>query len=351
MSIFKGRSAHVGIALENESGTAANAAEYFIPRMDSSLKDTPEQIQNESSFGNIAHYNDQVTTGVHGEGDVQAKLWHKGLYYYLALIAGQKPTKEELEDGAFKYTFRVANNNNHLAATIFSQEPNRSCKYPSAMLNEASIEWSPSDFASLTMSFISKRSVDIDASMITPAYATDDAEFKPDQLEFKLAENAAALATADVAKLFRSVSMTITKNVEGEQTSDSGQDYGAMMNGDLEASISLEKLYTDQAYRNISLNDEARAISFGFVDTKNKAGTTNPTSLRFIFPKVMMSSYETSMGLSDTATESLEGIAALDIADGSLFTIELVTKYDYDQSESQNSDNGADDNTEPDDGE
>lgn len=347
MSIFKGRSAHVGIALENESGTAANAAEYFIPRMDSSLKDTPEQIQNESSFGNIAHYNDQVTTGVHGEGDIQAKLWHKGLYYYLSLIAGQKPTKEALDDGSFKYIFRVANNNNHIAATIFSQEPNRSCKYPSAMLNEVSLEWSPSDFASMTMSFISKRSVDIDPSMITPAYS-NDAEFKPDQLEFKLAENTEALATAEVAKLFRSVSMTITKNVEGEQTSDSGQDYGAMMNGDLEASISLEKLYTDQAYRNISLNDEARAISFGFVDTKNMAGTTNPTSLRFIFPKVMMSSYETSMGLSDTATESLEGIAALDIEDGSLFTIELVTKYDYDQSESTNN---GDENTEQSDGE
>lgn len=327
MPLFKGRAAHLGIALERD-GKTASAAEYFVPRMESSFKDVIEQIQNESAFGNIAKYNDSVTTGVHGEGDISAKLWHKGLYYYLCLIFGQLPTRTVNEDGSYKYKFVMANNNEHMKATIFSLDPNLVCKYPSAMLSEASIEWSPTEFAQMAMNFISKRGVKVEAGSITPAYI-NDAEFKPHQLELKMAETVARLATAPIATQFRSASMTITKNVEGEQTSESGQDYGTLMNGELEASLSFEKLYTDLAYRDMVLNDSKVAVSFGFVDKENKAGTNTDTSLRFTFPKVMMTSYEPSMGLSDTASESFEGTAMLDLEEGTLVTAELVVKYDY----------------------
>lgn len=329
MPVFKGRSAHLGIALERTAGEDIMEAEYFIPRMESSFKDTPEQIQNESSFGNIAKYNDAVTTGVHGEGDISVKLWHKGLFYYLCLIFGQLPTKKVAnEDGSFTYQFEMANNNEHMKATLFSLDPNLACKYPFAMLSEASIEWSPTDFAQMTMSLISKRSVEMKAGDITPSYI-NDAEFKPHHLELKMADTIAGLSTAPLAKQFRSASLTITKNAEGEQTSDSGQDYGMLMNGELEASLSFEKIYSDTTYRNMVLKDGKCAVSFGFVDEDNKAGADHATALRFVFPKVMMTSYEPSMGLSDTASESFEGTAMLDLEDGNLVKAELTTKYDY----------------------
>lgn len=328
MALFKGRLANIGIALERNTDENVESAEYFIPRMESSFKDTIEQIQNESGLGNIAKYNDQVTTGVHGEGDISAKLWHKGIYYYMCLLFGQLPVHTTTEDGAHKYLFTMANHNEHMKATIFSQEPNRSCKYPSAMLSEAAIEWTPTDFAQMAMSFISKRSVDVNANSIIPAFI-NDAEFKPHQLELKMAPTVAELVDAELVKGFRSASMTITKNVEGEQTSDSGQDYGMLMNGELEAKLSFEKFYVDQTYRNMVINDGKVALSFGFVDKENKASENTNTSLTFTFPKVMMTSYEPSMGLSDTASESFEGTPMLDLEEGALVTAELITKYDY----------------------
>ena len=329
MTMFKGRSAHIGLALERD-GEAATTPEYSVPRTESTVKDTIEQIQNDSAVGNIAHYNDQITVGVHGEGDITTKLWHRGLYYFLVGIFGKLPEKVENEDGSFTYKFTMANNNNHMGMTIFSKDPNVTCKYPSAMVNEATIEWSPTEFAKLTASLISKRSVKIDESSVIPAYS-NDGEFKPHQLELKIADTVEGLKTAQKVTLFRSASLTITKNVEGEQTSDSGLDYGAMMNGDLEASISLEKFYVDEVYRDMVLNDTKKAVSFGFVDSENKAGTAHDTVLRFIFPKVGMTSYETAMGVSETATESFEGTAMLDLNSGDLVTAEWTTKNDYSQ--------------------
>ena len=73
--------------------------------------------------------------------------------------------------------------------------------------------------------------------------------------------------------------------------------------------------------------DLCATISFGFVDPDNKAGTNTNTSLKFILPKVKLSSYETSFGLGDTATESFEATALFDSTAAALITAELVTKY------------------------
>lgn len=327
---YRGRQVGVGIALERDGATQSNA-EYFYPWMSNSFKDVSEQIQNESVFGNIAHYNDQITTSVHGEGDLEAKLWHKGLYYLLALAFGQLPSHEEGEDGSHKYTFTMANNNNHLASTMFVSDPKQHKKFPSAMLNEMSLEWTPEDFAKVTMSMISKRSIKTNG--VVPAYINDK-EFKPDQLLFKIADSVRALDDAEAAKYFRSASFTITKNVEGVQASGSGQDYATLMNGDLEASFSFEKLRFNTAFEEMSFGDVQKAVQFGFVDTANSAGTNTPTSLKFTLPKVAFTNYEPSYDAASNVTESFEGTALLDLASGNLVTAELVTKFEYPSDES-----------------
>jgi hypothetical protein len=325
MAEFKGRMAGVGILLQ-DAGVIPGAPEYWLPWTDLSFTDTFEQQQNESAFNNIAHYNDQITTGVHGEGSITGKLWHKSLYYILCLIFGQRPAVADNNDGSYEYTFTMANNNQHLPATIAVNDPNNKVIYPNALLDSISLNWAPAEFSTAELSFISKRSQAI--GQLTPAYI-DDAEFKPDMLSLKLADDVAGLATANQATSITSVSLEVAKTVEGTQTSSSGKDFEILTNGDLEATLSIEKLYKDLTYRNMALNDTPKAVEFGFVDTINKAGADHDTSLLFTFPKVMLSSYEPSYGLSDTATESFEGMAMLSLAEGNLVTAKLVTKYQY----------------------
>lgn len=325
MAEFSGRLATVAIAKQT-GDTAATQADYFFPWVDLSFRDTLEQIQNESAFGNIAHYNDVITTGVHGEGDITTKLWFKGLYYQLYMIFGQAPTKTTNSDGSYTYTFTMLNSNTHGKGTIFIGDPNAPVKYPSAMLNEATISWTPSDFATIAMNLMSKRGVSITAP--TAAYVSDH-EFRPDGLVLKFADTVDELPEADVATKFTSAELAISKNVSGVQTSDSGQDYGVFTNGDLEATISFEKLYADDVYRDMAYNDVAKAVQFGFVDSVNKAGTSHNTELNFIFPKVMISSYEPTYSLSDTATESFEGSALLDLTEGYLVKAEFTTSFNF----------------------
>lgn len=324
--LFKGRMVNVGLAPQSDYATPATTPVYTVPQMNVELRNTYETAQNESAFGNIAHFNDSVLLGVHGEGSIETKLWHKGLYYFLLWIFGQAPTKTAGADGSYKYTFTLANNNQHLAQTVAINDPNNPGYFPTALLNEATINWTPSEFATLSASLITKKFVE--ASAFTAAYAAD-AEFKPSQLELKIADTVAGLASAEVASLFTSVGLTINKNVSGLPTSDSGLDYGAFSNGDFEASIAFEKLYNDKVYSDMMLDQAQKAVSFGFVDNDNKAGTNTPTSLKFIFPKVMLTSHETSFPLSDDATESFEGGAMFDATSGSILTAELVTKHNF----------------------
>lgn len=326
MSEFKGRIVNVGLAPQTSYSTAVTTPEYTIPWMTVTLKDVIETLQNESAFGNIAHYNDSIVSGVHGEGEISTKLWHKGLYYFLLWIFGQAPTKTATGTG-YKYTFTMANHNQHLAQTVSIAEPNDPGYFPTALLNEATIAWTPSDFATLTASLISKKFVS--ASAFTAAYAADDVEFKPSHLEFKVADSVSGLDSATAATLFTSVSLGVTKNAEGEQTSDSGVDYGTFTNGALEATLSLERHYSDTTYKELALAGTAKSVSFGFVDSDNLASTGVPTSLQFILPKVKLTSRDMSLGLDDTATETIEATALFDASEGALMTAELITKYDY----------------------
>ena len=98
MATFSGRKVAVGIGLEdpNTKGTAV-APTYGAPHLDISFKDSPTSKMNESALGTIIKNNGKTDVLVEGDGSISTKLWVKGLYYWLALAFGQKPTTTAIQ--------------------------------------------------------------------------------------------------------------------------------------------------------------------------------------------------------------------------------------------------------------
>lgn len=331
MSIFVGRKAHIGIHLEDDgdSGIAATPDVWLKRTADTSMDDAiNDTLQNESDTGSIAHFNDSTISGLHGEGDVSTKLWFEDLYYILALAFGQRPTHTALADGAHQYDFTLNNSNDHLKATLFVDEPNRQYVYPHAALNTLALAWDSGSYPTAVMNFVSQKSVD--TSGLTPAFVNDK-DFLPNTLRLALADNVAGLNAATNAALIQSATMNLTKNVTGEPTTAFPTDYdpATIVTGEVEAGLSFEKYYNDQDFRNIMINNTKKAVQFGFIDTVNKAGTTNATSLVLTAPRTASTRTQSPWAFADKATESIESTVLFDLASGGFLSARLVVAAEY----------------------
>ena len=328
--IVTGRKTAVGLALEDTRGTAKMPT-YFYPQLDFSFKDTPETKTNESAYNNITKNNAVDVMSVKGEGSIGGKTWAKGLYYWLALVFGQKATTTPVagDTGAKKHLFSLNNENTHISSTVTIKEAVFCGQFPYAMIESFKISWTPDDYPKIEVSLMSKKSKDVTPSTVTIAYDSTETEFIPKDVLLKMAADAAGLAAAPELQDVKSFSLEIKKNLEAVQTSSSKDDIQEIFNKDFEVSGSIEKLYTDDTYKGMMLNGTTQAMQFGFIDKNHKAGNTTPTSLLFTISKVAISSREPSYGLSDISTETINFEGLLNITDGKTIEAELVNKYEY----------------------
>ena len=328
--IVTGRKTAIGIALENTRGVAKNPT-YTYPQLDFSFKDSPEVKTNESAFGNITKNNAVNVMNVKGEGSISGKTWAKGLYYWLAMVFGQKANSSTIsgDSSAKKHAFSLKNTNDHISSTISVKEDVFCGQFPYAMIESFKITWTPDDYPKIEVSLISKKSVDVSPSTITPAYDATDSEFIPKNVFLRVADTVSGLSSAQELQDVKSFTLEFKKNLEAVQTSSSKDDIQDIFNKDFEVTGTIEKLYSDNTYKAMMLDGKTQALQFGFSDKANKAGSSTPTSLMFTLHKVAISGREPSYGLSDISTESINFEALLDISNGKTVEAELVNKFDY----------------------
>ncbi len=329
MAKFSGRKVNVGIGLETSARGTAAAKAYWYPFLDANFQDKDTPLYNESAYGSIVKNNSKISTLISGEGNVTGKLYAKGLYYILALIFGQIATTTEdigSDTGANQHVFALLNSNEHLSATLGVKDGNAQYEYAFAMIDSATITWTPDAFPQVELNFISKKGVS-DADSVS---FVADSEFIPKQAVLKLAANLAGLSGASAATGIKSFSITFTKTLSPQQTMDSSDTYGEIFNTDFEVTGSIEKLVSDTTYRGYALADTIQAMEFTLTDSVNKAGSTTATSLNFKLSRVAFDSYVANRGLGDIATETLNFAALLDVTTpADTVAATLVNKYDY----------------------
>lgn len=321
-----GRKTAVGVAIEDTRGVA-KAPAYFFPFLEGNFKDTPEFKTNESAYNVITKDNDVEIMSIKGEGSLNGKMFIKGLYYWLALVFGKNPTTTGVvgDTTAKKHAFELSNENTHASATISVKNAIEAKQYTFAMLDSMKITWSNDDFPKVEMSFLSKKSIDKQQSEIIAGYI-DDTEFLPRHGYVKIAPTIEGLSESSAETVVKGFSIEFKKNLNPDMYKG---EVVSIYNMDFEVSGSIERTFKDTALRNKAFDGEKMAMEIGFADTKNKAGTKTPTSLKFVMPKVKFSGYEQSVGLSDISTESFNFNVLYSPETGKTIDAELINKYTY----------------------
>ncbi len=320
-----GRKIAVGIGLETTRGTA-KSPDYFYPHLDFSFKDNIETKNNESAYNTIVKHNSIDVMNISGEGSISGKMFVKGLYYWLALVFGQKATTAGVtgDTNAKQHTFTLSESNTHLSGTLAIKNAIEAKKYSYAMLESFKINWSADDYPKIEMSFKSKKGVRVESNEIVAGYI-DEPEFLPKHFDLKIAENAAGLASAQAVKA-TSFSLEFKKNLK----TDFGKgDVVDIYNMDFEISGSFEKTIRDTKFQDMAATGESFAFEFAMIDDKNKVGTKTPTSLKITAGKAGITGWNPSYGLSDIATESISFEVLFDVKTKKTIEAELVNGFTY----------------------
>lgn len=328
---FSGRKVSLGIGLEATRGTSV-APEYWYPHLDLTLNDKDTPLYNESGMGTIIKNNEKHTVLVEGEGTASGKMYIKGIYYFLALVFGQKATTTAVsgDTDAKSHKFSLLNSNQHLSATLALKEPNLDVRFPYVLPESFTITWSPGEYPKIEFPVKSRRSA---SAANTVAYIVDK-EFLPKHAQLRIADDLAGLAGASALTDIKSFSITFNKTLETQQTMPTSSPdeltYSDIFNTDFEVTGSIEKLYNDTTYRGYALNDTIKAMQFSLIDPANLAGETTPTSLSIDLSRVAFDSREPAYGLSGISTETINFAMLLDTSDFSKSVqATLVSKYTY----------------------
>jgi hypothetical protein len=318
MAKIIGRTGAVGIAVEATRGTA-EAIQYWVPVQSYSYDDKVGKIKNDSAQGRIEEFNAMDVIQRWGEGDFEGKIFVNSIGAELVALFGQSPTSAERgTSDVFDHTYAVANNNAHKSLTIGYKDAISDDSFPFAMIDSWSLEVSTDDYVKRSISLIGKKSI---SGSHTPSF-TDEVEFIPSHVSFKMADAIAGLGAATAVNI-TNFSMEVKKNAETTYAVGSNEPEDNV-NKQFGVTGSIELYFENETYRDYVLNNLGKAIRIDMIDTTVDLGTGHNPQLRFDLNQVKFEEFERSWDANDPLKQTLNFEALFKRADASMIEARLT---------------------------
>jgi len=299
MTKIIGRTGAVGIAVEATKGTA-ETIDYWIPVTGYSYDDKFELIKNDSAMGRIKEFNAADIVKLWGEGDYEGKIFLNSIGAELVALFGQAPTSVERgTSDVFDHTFALANNNNHKSLTVGYKDDVDDESFPMAVIDSWSLEVASDDYVRRSISLVGKKS---SAGSHTPSF-TDEIEFIPSQVTFKMADAQSGLAAASAINV-TSFNMEIKKNAEAIYVVGSNEP-NDVINKQFGVTGSVELYFENQTYRDYAMANLHKAIRIQMKDLTTDLGRSHNPELYFDLHEVAFEEFERSWDANDPLTQTL----------------------------------------------
>jgi hypothetical protein len=314
-----GRLTSIGIAREATRGTGI-ASQYWVPVRELDFDDKVEYINNDSGFGRIEENTDSQIQQLYAEGSYGGKIFDRSVGVELCALFGAVPSSVQRgATGVYDHTWALTNTNQHSSMTVNIDEGNYDARYSLAMINSWQLEAVLDDYVRRTINLISKKSA---AATNTPSY-TDENEFIPKHIVFKLATNLAGLDGASAINI-RSFNIEINKNAEALYVLGS-QEPSDIVNKQVAISGSIEAYYDDiTTFRNFVFANTRRAMRIDIVNTDVTIGGSHNPALRFDLANVRFGEFERGWDNNDVMTQTINFDAMFSIADSSMISGRLT---------------------------
>lgn len=324
MAKIIGRTGAVGIGIESTQGTKV-AASYWIPVTGYSIDDKVEKIKNDSAMGRIEEFNASAITKLWAEGDYEGKIFLDSVGAELVALFGQSPVSVQRgSSGVYDHTYALKNNNDHKSLTVAYEDAIQELSFPFAMLDGWSLDIATDDYVKRSISLMGKKS---EAATHTPAF-TDEVEFIPSQVSFKMATTQAGLGAASAINV-TAFKMEVKKNVETLFALGS-TDPEDIVNKQFNVTGTIDLYFENETYRDMVFADDKKAIRIDMTDADTDLGTGHNPQLYFDLNRVTLEEFDRSWNANDPLTQSLKFEAMYSIADSAMISARLTnTEVSY----------------------
>lgn len=319
-----GRTGAVGIGVESTQGTSV-APSYWVPVQSYSFDDKVEYVKNDSAMGRIEEYNDADIVKLWGEGEYSGKIFLNSVGAELVGVFGQSPTSAERgSSDVYDHTYALLNSSDHKSLTIGYDDTIRDVRYPFAMVNTWSLEVAVDDYVKRTVAYISKKSA---SATNSPAF-TNEVEFIPSQIAFKLASSASGLTAASAINV-TAINLEINKNAEALFALGSNEPED-IINKQFSVTGSIELYFESTTQRDYVFANTHRAMRIDMTDTTTDLGSGHNPQLRFDLNEVVFEEFELGWDANDPLKQTLNFEAVYNLTDGALMSARLtniITSY------------------------
>lgn len=318
MAKIIGRTGAVGIGIESTQGTKV-AAQYWIPVQSYSYDDKIEVIKNDSAMGRIEEYNAADIVKLWGEGDYEGKIFLNSVGAELVALFGQSPVSTERgTSDVFDHSYTLANTNDHKSLTVAYEDDIQEISFPFAMLDSWGLEVAVDDYVKRSISLTGKKS---EVATHTPAF-TNEVEFIPSQITFKMADAQSGLAAASAINV-TAFSMEVAKNAEPLYVLGSNEPQD-IINKQFGVTGTIELYFENETYRDFVFANTHKAIRIDMTDTTIDLGTSHNPQLYFDLNEVVFEEFERSWDANDPLTQTLNFEALFNLADASMISARLT---------------------------
>lgn len=320
MAKIIGRTGAVGIGIESTQGTAV-AAEYWIPVQGYSYDDKVEIVKNDSAMGRIEEFNDGDITKLWGEGDYEGKIFLNSVGAELVALFGQSPVStQRAASGVYDHAYTLKNDNDHKALTVAYEDGIQEISFPFAILDSWSLEVAVDDYVKRSISLIGQKS---ESASHTPAF-TNEVEFIPSQVSFKMASAQSGLAGASAINV-TAFNMEVKKNAEPLYVLGSNEPHD-IVNKQFGVTGSIELYFENETYRDYVFGNTHRAIRIDMTDTATDLGSSHNPQLYFDLNEVVFEEFERSWDANDPLTQTLNFEALFNLTDSAMISARLTNR-------------------------
>jgi len=322
MSDVIGRNVAFGFQKEVVRGTAIQSAIIWVGKLDFDFKPGVDTVTNESGFNHIAKANQIDIIRRRGAGGLTSKIFDKNVGHFLTMAFGQAPTSAQVagDTTVYDHTFALLNNNSHQSYTLHTVEGDIvQNSYPGAILDEITIDVVTDDYAKISSSFLSRKSVTPSPTLV-PAY-TDENEFVPKHAAVKFAALGADMDAAAVTADVTEAHITISKNPVDRPTI--GSDDVDPRNTVIEVTGEVHLYYNATTFRAYRDNQTKLAMRLILKNTDVTIGTTSNPTFQIDVPYVKITDWDPDYSADDLVQQTINFTGLLNVATGAFVTAKI----------------------------
>lgn len=323
MTLHIGRRFSVGIAHETTRGTY-RAAQFWLPKVAGEIDDQIIYVTDESSVASITDADNQQVVNTYSKGSIEGLVNETTMGVWILSTLGTETSQSAHagETVVYDHVFNVAETATHESFSLAVSGPNESAglAYTRGMVDALELNMEVGKYISYKVDFRADKNA---AQTTTPAFATTEYYFRPQDGVVKFATTQSGLTAASAITL-RKCTLSISKNIEEDWT------IGALpasdrVNKQFAIEGSLELVYNDRTYIDtIMIGDLAKAMRISMVNTAVTIGSaTNPT-LQIDLYKVKLQEVARKIDNNEIVTQTIKFKAFYSLVDSKIVTITLV---------------------------